>query len=270
MTEIHPTAIVSPEARLGDGVFVGPYCVIGERVTLGDRVRLRAHVVVDGWTEIGADTEVSPFVSIGSRPQDLKYAGEESRITIGERNMIRECVSMNTGTIGGGLHTRVGSDCLFMLGAHVSHDCVIGDHVVIANNVALAGHCVVGEYAILGGNSGIHQYCRIGAHAFVGGLAGVVDDVIPYGIVVGNRANLTGLNIIGLKRRGFSREQIVELRKAYRLLFSPEGEFSERIQDVDSMFGNNDAVQLIIKFIRARSERPICQPRSVSHRGSND
>lgn len=270
MTDIHPSAIVSKEARLGEGVTVGPFCVVGGRAVLGDGVRLHSHVVVEGATEIGALTQVFPFASIGHRPQDLKFSGEESTLVIGERNMIRECVTMSPGTSSGGLVTRVGSDCLFMLGSHVAHDCVVGDRVVFANNVSLAGHCTVGDHAIIGGLAGIHQFVRIGAHAFVGGLAGVTDDVIPFGMVVGNRANLSGLNIVGLKRRGFTREQIAELRKAYRLLFSPEGEFSERVQDVEAMFGNNDAVKHIVEFIRARSERPICQPRNVSGRDFDD
>ena len=204
MTEIHPTAIVEPGARLGEGVVIGPYCCVGGKVELGDGVRLHSHVVVAGKTTIGPNTQIYPFASIGHPPQDLKYKGEESELVIGANNVIREHATMNPGTAGGGLITRIGDNCLFMVGAHVAHDCDIASNVILANNATLAGHVAVDEFAILGGLSAIHQFCRIGRHAMIGGMSGVENDVIPYGSVTGNRARLEGLNIVGLRRRGFS------------------------------------------------------------------
>ena len=262
MTEIHPTAIIEQTARLGDGVVVGPYCCVGAAVELGDGVRLRSHVVVDGRTTVGPNTHVFPFASIGHPPQDLKYKGEESELVIGANNVIREHVTMNPGTAGGGMTTRVGNNCLFMVGAHVAHDCDVGNHVILANNATLAGHVVVADYAILGGLSAVHQYCRIGRHAMIGGMSGVENDVIPYGSVTGNRARLDGLNIVGLRRRGFSRGEVAVLRKAYRLLFAQEGTMAERLDDVAEMYKDNDAVMEIVGFIRSDSSRSICQPKT--------
>jgi len=262
MTEIHPTAIIEQTARLGDGVVVGPYCCVGAAVELGDGVRLRSHVVVDGRTTVGPNTHVFPFASIGHPPQDLKYKGEESELVIGANNIIREHVTMNPGTAGGGMTTRVGNNCLFMVGAHVAHDCDVGNHVILANNATLAGHVVVADYAILGGLSAVHQYCRIGRHAMIGGMSGVENDVIPYGSVTGNRARLDGLNIVGLRRRGFSRGEVAVLRKAYRLLFAQEGTMAERLDDVAEMYKDNDAVMEIVGFIRSDSSRSICQPKT--------
>lgn len=258
---IHPTAIVDKAAEIGSGVEIGPYCVIGPNVVLGDRCRLHAHVVLDGRTRIGAETEIFPFSSIGQIPQDLKYGGEPAELVIGERNVIREHVTMNIGTEGGGMMTKVGDGCLFMAASHVAHDCVVGDNVILANNATLAGHVTVGEFAILGGLSAARQFVRIGKHAMVGGLTGVENDVIPFGLVMGDRARLSGLNLIGLKRRGYSQEQIAELRKAYRLLFADEGTFQERVESVANEFGDHEAVADIIDFIRATSSRgAICQP----------
>ena len=220
--DIHPTAIVAHEAQIAATASIGPYCVVGPRVTLGERVRLISHVVVDGITTIGEGSTLYPFASIGHRPQDLKYKGEPSRLEIGRNNQIREHVSMNPGTEGGGMVTHVGDNCLFMVGSHVAHDCQIGDHVILVNNVALGGHVEIGDFAIIGGNSAVHQFVRIGKQVMVGGMTGVENDVIPYAAVTGNRAHLSGLNLVGLKRRAFSREDIHALRNAYRLLFAPE------------------------------------------------
>ena len=261
MTDIHPTAIVDPKAEVGDGVVIGPYCVVKAGVTLNDEVRLHSHVVVGGSTKIGAETEIYPFASIGLPPQDLKYAGESSELIIGERNRIREHVTMNPGTAEGGMITRIGDDCLFMVGAHVAHDCLMGDHVIMANNATLAGHVVVGDYAILGGLSAVHQFARIGRHAIVGGMSGVENDVIPYGSVMGDRARLSGLNVIGLKRRNFEKDEIHNLRTAYRMLFAEEGTLQERIDDVAKMFKDNDDIQEIVDFMRADSSRGLTQPR---------
>jgi UDP-N-acetylglucosamine acyltransferase len=260
MAEIHPTAIVSPGAHLGDDVVIGPYCVVGEHVSLGAGVSLRAHVVVDGRTTIGAGTRIFPFVSIGLEPQDLKYGGEESSLEIGRNNTIREYVTMNPGTAGGGMVTRVGNNSLFMVGVHIAHDCQVGDSVVMANNATLAGHVVIEDHAILGGLSAVHQFCRIGRHAMVGGLTAVVRDVIPYGQATGDRARLSGINIIGMQRSGFSREDINGLRSAYQFLFSDEGTLVERVDEVAERFAGNGPVADIIAFIRADSTRAICQP----------
>lgn len=260
MTDIHPTAIVDPAAQLGDSVKIGPYSVVGADVTLGDGVELMSHVVVAGDTSIGAGTRIFPFSSIGHQPQDLKYQGEASKLIVGERNVIREHVTMNPGTDGGGLVTRVGDDCLFMVGAHVAHDCQIGNSVILVNNATMAGHVIVEDWAIVGGLSAVHQFVRIGKHAMIGGMSGVEHDVIPYGTVTGNRAKLEGLNIVGLKRRGFSRDMIHEIRKAYRMIFAEEGTMAERLQDVIEDFSDNEPVMEIVNFIQSDSSRRICQP----------
>ena len=263
MTEIHPTAVIEKSARIGTGVSVGPYCCIGPDVTIGDGSRLVSHVVIGGHTMIGANTHIYPFASIGLQPQDMKYQGEASELVIGANNIIREHVTMNPGTKGGGMVTRIENNCLFMVASHVAHDCKIGNHVIMANNATLGGHVEVGDWAILGGLAAVHQYVRIGPHAMVGGMSGVEQDVIPYGSVVGNRAQLAGLNVIGLKRRGFSRSEIAELRKAYRLLFAEEGSLGERLDDVSEMYRNNRAVMDIVDFIRLDSDRAVCQPRTA-------
>ena len=262
MTQIHATAIIEQGARLGEDVLMGPYCSVGGMVELGDGVKLHSHVVVAGKTTIGPNTHVFPFASIGHPPQDLKYKGEESELVIGANNIIREHATMNPGTAGGGMITRIGNNCLFMVGAHVAHDCDIANHVILANNATLAGHVEVDDFAILGGLSAVHQFCRIGRHAMIGGMSGVENDVIPYGSVTGNRARLDGLNIVGLRRRGFSRSEVAAMRKAYRLLFAHEGTMAERLEDVAEMYKDNNAVMDIVGFIRSDSSRAICQPKS--------
>jgi UDP-N-acetylglucosamine acyltransferase len=259
---IHPSAIVEPGAELASGVEIGPFSVIGPRVVLHQGVRIHSHVVISGRTEIGAGTEVFPFASLGNAPQDRKFRGEESRLVIGERNVIREYVTMNPGTEQGGLVTRVGNNGLFLTAAHIAHDCVIGDNVLLVNGATLGGHCVVEDYASVGGLSAVHQFVRIGAYAFIGGMSGVENDVIPYGMALGNRAHLAGLNIVGLKRRNFDRDQIHTLRKVYRMLFAAEGTLMERVQDVEKTFPTEAAVQRLVQFIRADSSRSFCVPRS--------
>ncbi len=258
---LHPTAIVDDGAEIADGVRIGPYCIVGSEVRLGEGAELIAHVVVAGRTEIGPRTRVFPFASIGHRPQDLKYRGEPSRLEIGADTVIREHVTINPGTEGGGMVTRVGARCMLMVGAHVAHDCQVGNGVIMANNATLAGHVAIDDFAILGGLSAVHQFARIGRHAMVGGMSGVEGDVIPYGSVLGNRAFLLGLNIIGLKRRGFAREVIHDLRKAYRLLFAEEGTMAERLADVAEEFTAVEPVMEIVDFIRSDSSRAICQPK---------
>ncbi|WP_406857520.1 acyl-ACP--UDP-N-acetylglucosamine O-acyltransferase [Alsobacter sp. KACC 23698] len=266
MAHIHPTAIIEPGAELGADVRVGPFCMVGSQVRLGDGSELISHVVLAGRTTIGPRARIFPFASIGHQPQDLKYHGEPSTLTIGSDCMIRESVTMNPGTEGGGLQTVVGDRCVFLTGSHVAHDCKVGDNVIFSNNVMLAGHCTVQDFAIIGGGAAVHQYCRIGAHAFIGGLSGVENDVIPYGIALGNRAHLAGLNIVGLKRRGFSRETIHDIRKAYRLLFADEGTLQERVEDVANSFEDHGVVHEILDFIRAGGSRSICTPRDA-HEG---
>lgn len=261
MTNIHPTAIVEDGAELGENVSIGPYTVVGPQVKLGDGVCLESHVVIGGDTTVGANTRIFPFASIGLQPQDLKYKGESSRLEIGCNNVIREHVTMNPGTEGGGMLTKVGNNCLFMVGAHVAHDCQISDSVILVNNATLAGHVELGEFAIVGGLSAVHQFVRIGKHAMIGGMSGVENDVIPYGTVTGNRAHLSGLNLVGLKRRGFDRETIHAMRNAYRLLFAHEGTMDERVKDVAEMFPEIEPVMEIVSFIDTDSSRAICQPK---------
>jgi UDP-N-acetylglucosamine acyltransferase len=264
MASIHPTAVVEPGATLAETARVGPYCVVGAEVELQDRVELVSHVVVAGRTVVGAETRIFPFASIGHQPQDLKYRGETSRLEIGRRNTVREHVTMNPGTTGGGMLTRVGDGCLFMVGAHVAHDCRIGDNVIMANNATLAGHVVIGDFAVLGGLSAVHQFVRIGKHAMIGGVTGVERDVIPYGQVVGDRARLVGLNIVGLQRRGFSREQVQALRTAYQMLFGEAGTLAERVDEVARQFPDVEPVRDIVAFIRADSQRGLCRPQGIN------
>ncbi len=266
MPDIHPTAIVDPKAEVADDVSIGPYCIVGEGVQLAAGVRLRAHVVVEGRTRIGAGTEIYPFASIGLPPQDLKYKGEPSELVIGRNNRIREYVTMNPGTEGGGMLTQVGDDCLFMVSAHVAHDCTVGTGVIMANNATLAGHVVVGDYAIIGGLSAVHQFVRIGHQAMIGGMSGVEHDVIPFGSVMGERANLCGLNIIGLKRRGFGKDEIHALRAAYKALFAPDaGTLGERVEAIAERYEGVGAVGELVSFIRENSSRGVTQPRAGDH-----
>ncbi|ACA15204.1 acyl-(acyl-carrier-protein)--UDP-N-acetylglucosamine O-acyltransferase [Methylobacterium sp. 4-46] len=260
---IHPSAVVEDGAVLGEGVRVGPFCHVGPEVRLGDGVELVSHAVVAGRTSVGARTRIFPFASIGHPPQDLKYRGEPSSLTIGADCLIREGVTMNPGTAGGGLETVVGDRCAFLANSHVGHDCRIGDNVVFSNNVMLAGHCTVGDFAILGGGAAVIQFARVGPHAFVGGLSGLENDLIPYGMALGNRAYLSGLNIIGLQRRGFSREDIHALRRAYRLLFAQEGTLMERVEDVAAEFETHPIVQEILAFLREGGKRSVCMPRET-------
>ena len=264
MTDIHSTAIVHKSAEINEDVVIGPYCTVGQNVTLLSGVNLISHIVVDGNTQIGKDTKIYPFASIGMPPQDLKYAGEPSKLEIGTNNVIREHVTINPGTEGGGMLTKVGNNCLFMVASHVAHDCLLGDHVILANNATLGGHVCVGDWAILGGLSAIHQYVRIGRHAIVGGMSGVEHDVIPYGSVMGDRARLAGLNLVGLKRRGFGRDTIHDMRRAFRLLFAQEGTMTERLADVSDLFNSIEPVMDIVNFIQIESTRPICQPKGDS------
>jgi len=258
---VHATAAVEPGARLGEGVRIGPFCHVGGEVTLGEGVELISHVVVAGRTRIGARTRLFPFASVGHQPQDLKYKGEASDLSIGSDCVIREGVTINPGTAGGGMHTVVGDRCAFLANSHVGHDCSIGNDVVLSNNVMLAGHVSVGDFVILGGGAAVIQFTRIGAHAFLGGMSGLENDLIPYGMALGNRAHLSGLNIIGLQRRGFARDDIHSLRRAYRALFADEGTLQERLGDVAEEFASHPIVKEIVAFVRAGGKRALCVPR---------
>lgn len=259
-SNIHPTAIISTGAELGANVAVGPYCIVGPQVRLGDGVKLHSHVVLDGITSIGDGTEIFPFASIGLRSQDKKYEGEASELIVGKNNVIREHVTMNPGTKGGGMKTIVGDNGLFMVASHIAHDCIIGNNVIMANNATLGGHVHVGDFAVIGGLAAVHQFVRIGAYAVIGGMSGVESDVIPFGRVKGERAFLAGLNLIGLERQGFSKDQIKTLQRAFYHLFSDDGTFDQRVESVASEFSGEQLVMDIVEFARGKTRFPLCQP----------
>ena len=260
MSDIHPSAIVDPRAELED-IYVGPFCQIDADVRIARGTRLESHVVVTGRTTLGEGCRVFPFACLGHRPQDLKYRGEESDLIIGDNNQIREHVTMHPGTAHGGGTTKVGDDGLFMAGVHVAHDCRVGNGVIMANNATLAGHVELQDFAFLGGLSAVHQFVRIGRQAMIGGLAGVEADVIPYGTVLGNRAYLNGLNIVGMKRRGVDRDEIQQLRNAYRALFTTDGTFADRLGEVAAHYEAFPRVIEVIDFIRSGDNRSICLPK---------
>jgi UDP-N-acetylglucosamine acyltransferase len=262
MTAIHPTAIVHDGARLGAGVEIGPYSIVGPDVVLGEGVRLLSHVCIEGATELGAECVVHAFARLGGDPQHLGHKGEKTRLIVGMKNVIREGVTFNTGTASGNGVTVIGDNGLFMAGSHVAHDCVVGDNVVFANNGTIGGHVTVGDFVFLGGLAAVHQFSRIGRYAFIGGVSAVTKDVIPFGSVWGVHAHLEGLNLVGLKRRGFTREEINDLRSAYRLLFAEEGTFQERLDDVARVFAGAERVMEIVTFIRSEASRPLCLPRN--------
>jgi UDP-N-acetylglucosamine acyltransferase len=264
MANIHATAVVDPNAKLGSNVKIGPLCVIGPDVEVGDGVVLQSHVALGGRTTIGAKCKIFPFASVGQAPQDIKYHDEPSTLSIGANTTIREYVSINPGTEDGGMATRIGSNCHLMMSTHIAHDCQVGDNVTMVNGAGLAGHVSIGDGAIIGGHSAVHQFVRVGTYAFVGGMSGIVADVIPYGMALGNRAHLNGLNIVGLRRKRFPREEIHELRQAYRMLFSSEGTLKERLVDVENMFSKNPLAKQIIDFMQSGSDRSFCVPNHVS------
>lgn len=258
--EIHPTAIVAKGAELADDVTVGPYTIIGGHVKIGPRTQVLAHVVIENRTTIGADCLVRNFANLGGPPHHTGYRGEPTELVIGDRNKMWEHVTMHIGTPDGPGVTRVGDDGMFMATSHVGHDCIVGDNVILAHSATLGGHVHVGDFVMVSGLAAVHQHCRVGRYAFIGGLAAVTKDVIPYGMVWGNHAHLEGLNLVGLKRRNFSRETVSALRSAYRLLFAEEGTFQERVDDTAATFGTNAPVMEIIDFIRAEAGRPLCLP----------
>ena len=257
---IHPSAVVESGANIAAGCHIGPFCHVGPEVTLHEGVVLKSHAVVTGLTEIGAETVIFPFANIGDIPQDLKYAGEKTQLIVGKRNRIREGVTMNTGTDGGGGVTRVGDDNLFMTGAHVGHDAIVGNHVVVANQSAIAGHCIIEDGVIIGGLSGIHQFVRIGRGAIIGAVTMVTNDVIPYGLVQGPRGALDGLNLVGLKRRGVAKEDITALRAAYQALAQGEGAFQERARRLSEEAPNSQYVRDVVDFVLKGSDRSFLTP----------
>lgn len=257
--QIHPSAIVDPKAQIGQNVSVGPFTIIGPDVTLHDNVLVKSHVVIEGITSIGENTEVHPFTLLGCAPPDRKYAGEPSRLVIGKNNIIREHVTMHTGTAFDRMETTVGDGCLFMANTHVAHDCIVGNNVIMANNSGLAGHVVLGDNVIVGGLAGVLQRVRIGEGAIIGFLSAVESDVIPFAVVRGERAFLDGVNIIGLERRGMKREDVMTLQKAYKHIFlGEEGTFAERVASLKD--SNIEQIQTMISFITERNNRPLCKP----------
>lgn len=258
---IHPSAIVDPGAELGSNVRIGPFCIVGSQVKLGNNVELKSHVVIDGIAEIGDDSVIYPFASLGQVPQILKYAGEESRVIIGNNSTIREYVTIQAGTSDGGMTTSVGNNCLLMVGAHIGHDCKIGNNVVVASYACLAGHVQVGDHGIIGGLAAVHQFVRIGHHAMIGGLSGINRDVIPYGLAKNERAHLEGINLVGMKRKNFDSAKILEASKAVEEIFIGDNILTDRIEKVSSKYRDNDIVQQIIEFLKQDSTRAFCGPK---------
>lgn len=261
MSSIHPSSIIEDGAQIGAGASIGPFCHIGPEVRIGDNCVLHSHVVISGNTSIGDNAKIFPFASVGYEPQDLKYHGEENSLTIGNNCTIREGVTINPGTEGDDSKTIIGNNCFFLANAHVAHDCKIGNNVIFSNGALLAGHCKVGDNVIMGGGSAVHQFCRIGNNAFVGGLAGVENDIIPFGMALGNRAYLGGLNLIGMKRSGIDRDSIHKTRKAFKEIFSNDQSIVESIKSLDPELSADPIVKSIIEFIKSGEDRALCTPR---------
>jgi UDP-N-acetylglucosamine acyltransferase len=260
MTKIDPAARIEDGAIIGDDVTIGPFCIVGKDAVIGNGCRLISHVSVSGHTSVGAGTTVYPFASLGGAPQSFAYRGEPTRLEIGENCTIRESVTMGTGTVGGGGLTKVGDRCYFMACSHVGHDCMVGDDVVLANSAALGGHCEVGDFVFIGGLSAVHQFTRIGAQAMISGISGVAADVIPYGFAIGQRAVLEGLNVVGMRRRKFTRERLHNVRDFYQRLFLGPGTFAERFDAVKADAGRDPASAEIAAFIEHDRKRPLCFP----------
>lgn len=259
--KIHKMAVIEDGAVIGPDCEIGAFAVVGPDVTLGRGVKLHSHAVVDGWTEIGDETVVFPFASIGHIPQDLKFGGEKTQLIIGARNRIREHVTMNPGTEGGGGITRVGDDGLFMMGVHVGHDCQVGNNVILANNASLGGHSVIEDHVVIGALAGVHQFTRVGRGAMIGGLAAVVADVIPYGTVIGERAYLGGLNLVGLKRSGMDRDLVDGLRHAYKDLFQNDFSVADAVKTLREKSDENQLVDEVLSFIEGAGKRRITTPK---------
>ena len=258
---IHKTAIIDNKSKIDQNVEIGPYTVIGPNVEIQEGTKIQSHVSITGQTRIGKNNKIFPFASIGNEPQDLKYKGENTKLEIGDGNIIREYTTLNTGTVGGGGVTKIGNNSLLMIGVHIAHDCIIGNNVVIANSAAIAGHAKIGDSVIIGGNCGVQQFVRIGKLAMIGGMTGVSRDVIPYGLSLGNRNYLDGINIIGLRRNKVSNKDIICLTDAYKEIFKTES-LNENLSKLNGNFRDNIFVQEIINFINMDKKRPICTPYS--------
>ena len=258
---IHPAAVIEPGARIGEGASVGAFTLIGSEVEVGAGVRIGSHVHLSGRTQVGPGARIFSFASVGEIPQDLKYQGEDSRLVIGEETVIREHATLHTGTTGGGGVTRIGSRCLLMVGVHVAHDCVIGDQVILANGVGLGGHVVLGDHVVMGAMSGIHQYCRIGTHAMIGAMSAVDGDIPPFCLCVGNRARLEGLNLVGLRRRGFPAGVIQALQRAYRRMLDGSGPLAERAEEILAQLSTGETgeaeVRAFTEFVASARDRPL-------------
>ena len=256
---IHKTAIIDPKAKIASNVKIGAYSVIGPDVEVNENTIIHSHVSISGQTIIGKENKIYPFASVGNDPQDLKYNGEKTKLIIGDNNTIREYVTINPGTIGGGGKTKIGNNCLFMISSHVAHDCIVGDNVIIANNVPLGGHVIIEDNVVIGGNSAVQQFTRIGKMAMIGGMTGVLHDVIPYGLSTGNRNSLQGLNLIGLRRAKFENKDILELSDAYKKIFATKN-INENISKLNGSFQENSLVKNVIDFITKDKKRSICTP----------
>ncbi len=256
---IHKTAIIDTKAKISDNVKIGPYSIVGPNVEIGEGTVVQSHVNITGDTKIGLNNIIYPFASIGNDPQDLKFKGEKTKLEIGDNNKIREYVTINPGTEGGGGLTKVGNNCLFMVSAHIAHDCIVGNNVILANNVPLGGHAHIDDNAIIGGNSAVQQFTRVGKFAMIGGMCGVVRDVIPYGIAHGNRSVLQGLNLIGLRRKNISNKEIMKLNDAYKEIFKNE-KLTDNLNNLSNDLKENKLVMEVVSFIEKDKKRPICTP----------
>ena len=258
---IHHSSIIDKKAIISKNVKIGPFCYVGPDVSLDENVELISNVHIEGNTKIGSGTRIFPFASIGTHPQDLKYKGEKSSLEIGSSNLIREYVTINPGTQGGGSKTVIGNNCLFMISSHIAHDCNIGNNVIIANNVPLGGHVTIEDSVVIGGNSAVQQFTRIGRLAMIGGMTGVLKDVIPFGLSIGNRNFLQGLNLIGLRRHKYDNQKIIGLDKAYRDIFSSKN-LHENLSKINGVYKGNELVSEVIRFIEKDKKRPICSPQN--------
>ena len=258
---IHKSSVIDSKAEISKKVKIGPYCYVGPNVKLNENVELVSNVHVEGYTSIGKNTKIFPFACIGTQPQDLKYKGEKNKLIIGENNLIREYVTINPGTERGGLSTNIGNNCLFMISSHIAHDCKIGNNVIIANNVPLGGHVTIEDSVVIGGNSAVQQFTRIGRLAMIGGMTGVLKDVIPFGLSIGNRNYLQGLNLVGLRRQKYDNKKILGLDKAFKDIFNSKN-LHENLSRINGEFKDNELVSEVIEFIAKDKKRPICSPAS--------
>ena len=258
---IHSSSVVDQKAKISKNVKIGPFCYVGPNVELSENVELISNVHIEGSTIVGKGTRIFPFASIGTQPQDLKFKGEKNSLIIGENNLIREYVTINPGTEGGGSKTTIGSNCLFMIPSHIAHDCKIGNNVIIANNVPLGGHVTIEDSVVIGGNSAVQQFTRIGRLAMIGGMTGVLKDVVPFGLSIGNRNHLQGLNLIGLRRQKYDNQKIMGLDKAFKEIFASKN-LHENLNRINGEYKDNELVSEVIKFIEKDKKRPICSPLS--------